>query len=158
VVKSVITLAFRRDPEKMETTDLSVEAFLKGPFFAFIQELVSSRRAFIAGLLIAEGHKHPKLNVFYYDQVVSGGIETLSRLIDRGTERGELKPTRLRDYPQLLVAPVLTAICWRQLFERHHHLDTDALLALTIELLTDAIRSPGHEKQGAPPHGKGEKR
>jgi hypothetical protein len=40
------------------------------------------------------------------------------------------KPTPLRDYPQLLFAPVITAIFWRQLFERHHHLDTDALLEL----------------------------
>ncbi|MBC8014103.1 MAG: TetR/AcrR family transcriptional regulator [Methyloceanibacter sp.] len=143
VVKSVITSHFDVIREKMESTDLSVEAFLKGPFLAFIQELVSSRRAFIARLLIAEGHKHPELTAFYYEQVVSRGIDTMTRLIDRGIERGELKPTPLRDYPQLLFAPVITAIFWRQLFERHHHLDTDALLRTNIELLTDAIRAPG---------------
>jgi AcrR family transcriptional regulator len=142
VVKSVITSHFDVIREKMENTDLSVEAFLKGPFLAFIQELVGSRRAFIARLLIAEGHKHPELTTFYYEQVVSRGIETMTRLIDRGIERGEFKPTPLRDYPQLLFAPVLTAIFWRQLFERHHHLDTDALLRTNIELLTDAIRAP----------------
>lgn len=145
VVKSVITSHFDVIREKMETTDLSVEAFLKGPFLAFIQELVGSRRAFIARLLIAEGHKHPELTAFYYEQVVSRGIETMTRLIDRGIERGEFKPTPLRDYPQLLFAPVLTAIFWRQLFERHHHLDTDALLRTNIELLTDAIRAPGRK-------------
>ena len=156
VVKSVITSHFDVLREKMETTKLSVEAFLKGPFLAFIQELVGSRRAFIARLLIAEGHKHPELTAFYYEQVVSRGIETMTRLIDRGIERGEFKPTPLRDFPQLLFAPVLTAIFWRQLFERHHHLDTDALLRTNIELLTDAIRAPGRE-----PHGgsvKGERR
>lgn len=145
VVKSVITAHFDLIREKMETTELSVEAFLKGPFLAFIQELVGSKRAFIARLLIAEGHKHPELTSFYYEQVVSRGIETMTRLIDRGIERGEFKPTPLRDYPQLLFAPVLTAIFWRQLFERHHHLDTDALLATNIELLTDAIRAPGRK-------------
>ena len=142
VVKSVITSHFDVLREKMETTELSVEAFLKGPFLAFIQELVGSKRAFIARLLIAEGHKHPELTAFYYEQVVSRGIETMTRLIDRGIERGEFKPTPLRDFPQLLFAPVLTAIFWRQLFERHHHLDTDALLRTNIELLTDAIRAP----------------
>ena len=143
VVKSVITSHFDVIREKMETTDLSVEAFLKGPFLTFIQELVSSRRAFIARLLIAEGHKHPELTAFYYEQVVSRGIDTMTRLINRGIERGEFKPTRLRDYPQLLFAPVITAILWRQLFEPHHHLDTDALLRTNVELLTDAIRAPG---------------
>jgi AcrR family transcriptional regulator len=142
VVRSVITSHFDVMREKMETTDLSVEAFLKGPFLSFIQELVGSKRAFIVRLLIAEGHKHPELTSFYYEQVVSRGIETLTRLIDRGVERGEFRPTRLRDFPQLLVAPALTAILWRGLFERHHHLDTDALLRTNIELLTDAIRAP----------------
>ena len=72
----------------------------------------------------------------------------MTRLIDRGIERGEFKPTPLRDYPQLLFAPVITAIVWRQLFERHHHLDTDALLATNIELLIDAIRAPGASQSG----------
>jgi AcrR family transcriptional regulator len=145
VIKSVITAHFDVMRQSMETTTLSSEAFLKGPFLSFLQELVCSKRAFIARLMIAEGHKHPELTKFYYDQVVSRGIETLTRLIDRGIERGEFRPTRLREFPQLLVAPALTAILWRQLFERHHHLDTDGLLATNIELLTDAIRASGRE-------------
>ena len=67
----------------------------------------------------------------------------MTRLIERGIERGEFKPTPLRDYPQLLFAPVLTAIIWRGLFERHRHLDTNGLLKTNIDLLTDAIRAPG---------------
>ncbi len=152
VVRSVITSHFDVIRERMETTELSAEDFLKGPFLAFIQELVGSRRAFIARLLIAEGHKHPELTAFYFETVVLRGIETLTRLIDRGVERGEFRPTRLRDFPQLLVAPALTAIIWRSLFERHRHLDTDAMLATNIELLVDAIRMPRAESGsgGAP--------
>jgi AcrR family transcriptional regulator len=142
VVRSVITSHFDVIRGRMETTELSVEDFLKGPFLAFIQELVGSKRAFIARLLIAEGHKHPELTAFYFETVVSRGIDTLTRLIDRGIESGEFKPTRLRDFPQLLVAPALTAIIWRTLFERHRHLDTNAMLATNIELLVDAIRAP----------------
>jgi AcrR family transcriptional regulator len=142
VVRSVITSHFDVIRERMETTELSVEDFLKGPFLAFIQELVGSKRAFIARLLIAEGHKHPELTAFYFETVVSRGIDTLTRLIDRGIESGEFKPTRLRDFPQLLVAPALTAIIWRTLFERHRHLDMNAMLATNIELLVDAIRAP----------------
>ena len=149
VVKSVITSHFDMIRDKMEATELSVEAFLKGPFLSFIQELVGSKRAFIARLLIAEGHKYPELTKFYYDQVVSRGIETMTRLIDRGIERGEFKPTPLRNYPQLLFAPVITAIFWRQLFERHHHLDTDGLLKTNIDLITDAIRAPGRAPKGS---------
>ncbi|MGE5259957.1 MAG: TetR/AcrR family transcriptional regulator, partial [Actinomycetota bacterium] len=95
VVRSVITSHFDVIRQQMEQTDLPVEAFLKGPFLSFVQELVSSKRAFIARLLIAEGHKHPELTAFYYEQVVSRGIETMTRLIERGIERGEFKPTPL---------------------------------------------------------------
>ena len=146
VVRSVITSHFDVLRGQMETTTLSTEAFLKGPFLAFIQELVGSKRAFIARLLIAEGHKHPELTKFYYDNVISRGIETLTHLIDRGVERGEFRKTALRDYPQLLVAPVLTAILWRALFERHHHLDTNKMLETHVGLLVDAIRAPGATK------------
>jgi AcrR family transcriptional regulator len=145
VIKSVITAHFDVMRQKMDATTLSSEEFLKGPFLSFLQELVCSKRAFIARLMIAEGHKHPELTKFYYDQVVSRGIATLTRLIDRGVERGEFRKTRLSEFPQLLVAPALTAILWRALFERHHHLDTDGLLATNIDLLTDAIRAPGRK-------------
>ena len=59
VVRSVISAHFDVVREKMETTELSAEAFLKGPFLRFIQELVGSRRAFIVRLLIAEGTSIP---------------------------------------------------------------------------------------------------
>ncbi|MCJ7599514.1 MAG: TetR/AcrR family transcriptional regulator [Methyloceanibacter sp.] len=146
VVRSVITSHFEVMRGQMETTTLSVEDFLKGPFLAFMQELVGSKRAFIARLLIAEGHKHPELTKFYYDNVVSRGTEAMTLMIDRGIERDEFRPTALRDFPQLLFAPVLTAILWRALFERHRHLDTDKMLQTHIGLLVDAIRAPKTNK------------
>ena len=67
----------------------------------------------------------------------------MTRLIDRGIERGEFKPTPLaRLSAAALRARSLTAIIWRGLFERHRHLDTDGLLRTNIELLIDAIRAP----------------
>ncbi len=143
VVRSVITSHFDVIRQQVETTTLSVEDFLKGPFLSFIQELVCSKRVFIVRLLIAEGHKHPELTKFYFDSVVSRGMETLRGLIERGVERGEFRATGLREFPQLLIAPMLTAILWRALFESHHHLDTDALLETHIDLMLDAIRAPG---------------
>jgi len=155
VIRSVITPLFDAMRERMLATDLSSEAFLKGPFLAFVQELVGSRRVLIARLLIAEGHKHPELTKFYYDHVIAKGRETLQAFIDRGVARGEFRPTRLRDFPQLIIAPVLLSVVWRTLFERHHHLDTDALLATHVDLLIEAIRAPGSEAQAM---GKGEVR
>ena len=71
VIRSVITSHFELLRERMETTELSTEEFLKGPFLSFIQELPGSRRAFIVRLLISEGYKHPELTQFYYENVIS---------------------------------------------------------------------------------------
>jgi len=140
VVRGVITSHFDVMRGQIETTTLSVEDFLKGPFLGFIQELVCSKRVFIVRLLIAEGHKHPELTKFYFDTIVARGLETLRGLIDRGVARGEFRETELREFPQLLVAPMLMAVIWRALFERHHHLDTDAMLKTHIDLIVDAIK------------------
>jgi AcrR family transcriptional regulator len=145
VIRSVISPLFDAMRERMLTTDLSCEEFLKGPFLSFVQDLVRSRRVLIARLLIAEGPKHPELTAFYYDHVIAKGKETLRAFIDRGIERGEFKPTALRDFPQLIIAPALLAVIWRTLFERHHHLDTDALLKTHVDLILDAIRASGRQ-------------
>jgi AcrR family transcriptional regulator len=148
VVRSVISPLFDAMRERLLTTELSCEDFLKGPFLSFVQELVGSRRVLIVRLLIAEGPKHPELTKFYYEQVISKGRETLQAFIDRGIARGEFKPTPLRDFPQLIIAPMLMAVIWRTLFERHHHLDTNALLKTHIDLILDAIRAPGRASEG----------
>src|SRR5262249_2471676 len=53
VIRSVITPLFDAMRERMLGTELTCEAFLKGPFLAFLQDLVLSRRVLIARLLIA---------------------------------------------------------------------------------------------------------
>ena len=148
VIRSVISPVFDQMRKRMLATDLSSQAFLKGPFLSLLQDLVKSRRMQIARLLIAEGHKHPELTAFYYEHVISKGRDTLQAFIDRGVERGEFKPTALRDFPMLIIAPVLMAVVWRSLFERHVHLDTDALLKTHIDLLLDAIAAPGRTPEG----------
>jgi len=148
VIRSVISPVFDEVGKRMLATDMPSEAFLKGPFLSFLQELVKSRRMLIARLLISEGHKHPELTAFYYDHVISKGKETLRAFIERGVERGEFRETALRDFPQLIIAPALMAVIWRSLFEGHIHLDTDALLKTHMDLVLDAIRAPGRSPSG----------
>jgi len=146
VVKSVITPAFDAIRGQIEITTLPTEEFIKGPFLAFIQELVKSRRAVIARLLIGEGHKHPELTQFYFEHIVSRGLQTLQSLIDRGVARGEFRKTPLRDFPQLIIAPVLVSILWRGLFEPYRHLDTDRLPVPEQQ----EQREAGEEHEGGP--------
>ena len=152
VLKTFIKPGFDALIEQISNTDLSSEAFLRGPFLRFLQEFAKSRRALVVRLMVAEGHKHPELTRFHVDNVINPGIAALQQLVDRGVERGEFRKTALRDFPQLLIAPVLMSVIWRTLFERHRHLDTDALLETHIGLILDAItNTPSAEEKGASP-------
>ena len=152
MLKTFIKPGFDALIAQIDETDLTPEEFLRGPFLAFLQDFAKSRRAIVVRLMVAEGSKYPELTRFHMENVVEPGIAALQRLIDRGVERGEFRPTPLRDYPQLLIAPVLMSVIWRLLFERHRHLDTDAFIETNIGLILDAITvNASDEEKGAGP-------
>ena len=148
VLKTFIKPGFDALIGQIGKTDHSSEEFLRGPFLKFLQEFAKSRRALVVRLMVAEGHKHPELTRFHMENVIEPGIEALQQLIDRGVERGEFHETPLRDFPQLLIAPVLMSVIWRTLFERHRHLDTDALLETHVGLILDAICTNSNGDKG----------
>ncbi len=129
-------------------TELSADEFLQGPFLDFISKLPDSPARIVVRLLIAEGHKHPDLTAYYFDQVISGGMDALRQLIDRGVRHGEFRQSSLGEFPQLLVAPVLMSIIWKALFQKHCPLDTDKLLQTHIDLILRAIKSPPGDTTG----------
>lgn len=144
VLKAFIKPGFDALIDQVYKSDMPPADFLRGPFLDFMKEFASSRRAMVVRLMVAEGYKHPELTRFHMENVIEPGIEAMQTLLDRGVERGEFRATALRDFPQLLIAPVLMSMIWRILFERHRHLDTDAMLDTHVELILTAI-SAGKE-------------
>jgi AcrR family transcriptional regulator len=142
VIRSVVVPRVDALKTAIADSDLSAEAFLRGPFLKFIQQLPDSPARIVVRLLVAEGPKHPDLTGFYFDQVVSGGLDAVRQLIQRGVQQGEFRRTQLDAFPQLLIAPVLVSIVWKTLFDRHSRLDTDKLLEAHIDLIVTAIKAP----------------
>ena len=131
-------------------TELSAEEFLQGPYLEFIQKLPDSPVHIVVRLLIAEGPKHPDLTAYYFDQVISGGMDALRQLINRGVRHGEFRQSDLAEFPQLMISPVLMSIIWKTLFQKHYPLDTDKLLQTHIDLILRAIKiQPGDTSGGA---------
>ncbi len=124
----------------IDNTDLGVEAFLRGPFLDMARELPRSRVRHLIRLMIAEGPKHPDLTRWYWDNVLSRGLAALQRLLRRGVESGEIAPSAIERFPQLLVAPVMFSVIWTLIMQRHHELDTDAFLEAHIDLVLTAIK------------------
>lgn len=140
VVKSIVVRRVDALIEAVETTEMSSEDFIRGPLADFMKGIPGSPVAIVIKLLIAEGQRHPDLVDYYWDHVVSKGLEAITLFVRRGVERGEFRETAVSDLPQLVLAPMMLSIIWRLLFTKRD-LDTDKLINTQIDMLLTYIKA-----------------
>lgn len=139
VVKSVVVRRVDALVSAVETTELTSEEFIRGPLLEFMKQVPGSPVAIVIRLLISEGHRHPDLVDYYWDNVVSKGLQAITGFIERGVERGEFRKTAASDQPQLVLAPMMLSMIWRIVFTRHE-LDTDKLMETQIDMLLAYVK------------------
>lgn len=139
VIKNVVIRRVDALVLAVEETNLSSEDFLRGPLLDFMKRVPGSPIAVVIRLLVSEGHKHPDLVDYYWDNVVSKGLEAISSFIERGVHRGEFKNTAITKQPQLVLAPMMLAMIWRILFTKRS-LDTDKLMETQIDMILTYIK------------------
>lgn len=140
VIRSVVMRRIDALLAAVENTELSSEAFMRGPLADFMKNVPGSPVAVVIRLLIAEGQRHPDLVDYYWDNVVAKGLTALTTIVERGVERGEFRDTDVTRLPQLVLAPVMVSVIWRILFARHE-LDTDRLIETQIDMLLTYIKA-----------------
>jgi len=118
----------------VDSSELSAEEFLRGPFFEFVKTLPGSPISILIRLMIAEGPKHPDLLQFYWDNVVSRGLAAITELLERGVQQGEFRRSVVNELPHLFAMPVLFSVVFRSLFEKQCP-NTDKLIGTQIDLL-----------------------
>ncbi len=101
----------------------------------FAREIAGTKRGDIVRLVISEGARFPSLSEFYYREVVERGIAAMSRMIEYGIARGEIRNAELARFPQIVVAPAMVAIVWQGLFGAYAPLDAVAMLRVHIDLI-----------------------
>lgn len=92
-------------------------------------------------LLISEGQRFPELVSFYYEEILSNGLEVLRGIIARGIERGEFRDTGMATYPMLLMSPVMASFIWNHLFSDRQRLELPALLDIHLETMLDGLKA-----------------
>jgi AcrR family transcriptional regulator len=113
----------------------SIRDMIEGVGLNFIREIVSTPRADIVRLIIAEGPRFPSIADFYYREVISRGLAGMRALIELAIARGEIRQKGLANYPQILVAPAIVAVIWKGLFERHSPLDAIEMFRVHLDLI-----------------------
>jgi len=68
------------------------------------------------------------------------GIAAMQALLSFGIARGEIKNERLKEFPQLVIAPALVALIWQGMFAKFAPLDVRAMLHTHIDLLLGTER------------------
>ena len=146
VIRSVVMRRMDALLAAVEKSELSSEAFIRGPLVAFMKGLPGSPVAVVIRLLIAEGQRHPDLVDYYWDNVVSKGLQAMTELLERGVRNGEFRETAVTELPQLIIAPAMVSLIWRILFARHE-LDTDRLIETQIDMLLAYIKGCTEQEQ-----------
>ena len=140
VVRSFVVPRIDALTEIIESSELSSEEFLRGPFLDFVKTLPGSPISVVIRLMIAEGPKHPDLVQFYWDNVVSRGLGAISELLQRGVQTGEFRKSAVTEQPHLFIMPVLFSVIFNLLFDQQS-IDTNRLIETQIDLLITHLKS-----------------
>jgi AcrR family transcriptional regulator len=115
--------------------DVPIRVVLQRFAELFIREVYETRRRDVLRLVMTEGPRFPELAEFYYRHVVGRAIAAMRVLLNRAAERGEIPHAAVLTFPQLVVAPMITAIIWSGLFDRFEPLDAAALMHAHLDIL-----------------------
>jgi len=126
----------------VEESGLSAVEFIRGPFLTMLKSLPDSPVKVMVRLMFAEGHNHPDLVAFYWDNVVTPALGMMETLLARGVENGEFRRTSVNEFPQLLASPVIFSLVWHQVFGARQRLDPDRLIETHIEAMLNYIAAP----------------
>lgn len=126
--------------------EVSTEALIRLLLVRIYAFFETAEMRTIFRIISTEGPYNPALAEMYHRQVISRGRPALRRLMARGIARGEIAPGPLADQPEIIVAPVLMALVWRQTFGEIDPIPGQAFHAAHIELLLSGlIRRPEPE-------------
>lgn len=134
VVRSLVMPRVDALTASIDTSELTAEEFLRGPFLEFVKKLPGSPISVVIRLMIAEGPKHPDLVQFYWDNVVSRGLAAITSLLERGVASGEFRRTEVNALPHLVIMPVVFSVVFQLLFKKQS-LDTDKLIEAHVDML-----------------------
>lgn len=94
----------------------------------------------ILATLIGEGDRFPDLSQQFFEELIQRNQQTLRAVIKKGEDTGEFRTTKLSEYTQIVIAPVIISAIWRLQFQRISPLDLEEYAETHIELLLTALK------------------
>jgi AcrR family transcriptional regulator len=141
VVRSMIRPVFDQLIPYVENFAGSAEALLcelQARHYAHVVKNAKARA--ILRLLIAEGGKFPQLSDIFYREIIEPGVSALRQVLERGEASGEFRKTKVKDFPQILVAPGVLAVMWNLILGARYQLDLDSYMSAHREFVLHGLK------------------
>jgi len=106
--------------------------------------VVSNEKArAILRLLIAESGKFPQLADIFHREIIAPGVSAMRQVLAKGEASGEFRKSRVKDFPQIVIAPGVLATIWRLVFGERNQLNLHAFMAAHMDFVLHGLRKRG---------------
>lgn len=101
----------------------------------------STRVSGIPKLIFAEAGNFPELARFYVAEVVESGHDVIAAIVRRGIARGEFRAVDPDDTAQLIAAPLIVIMMWRNSLAQHatHKIDPLRFIEAHLDMLHHSL-------------------
>jgi len=141
VVRNMIQPVFEHLIPYVENFSGSAGALLRELQERHYAHVVRNEKArAILRLLIAEGGKFPQLSDIFYREIIEPGVTALRQVLEKGEASGEFRKTKVREFPQILVAPGILAVMWMLILGDRYRLDLDAYMSAHREFVLRGLK------------------
>src|SRR5271155_2905555 len=123
-----------------ETHEGSTADLLRAQFSFIYQHIVEDkRRREVVRMLIAEAPRFPALADRYHEEILRPCLDMLRQAIQRGVDRGEIRPSAVTDCPLVIIAPIALVDVWMMMFDERYPLDLKTYFDAHIELVLNGL-------------------
>ena len=121
----------------------STRALLRLVLSRIYERIINTSAVVLFRIVVGEGQRFPELAAMYRRLAIERGMTLITRILDRGVERGEIRRAPAATEPRLIVAPALMAALWTSLFQGDAPMDRARFLEAHLDLLLNGLFVPG---------------
>lgn len=86
---------------------------LRGLMTSWWDKIGNTKLSGLTKLMVAEAGNFPDLARFYQEEVIDRGEKLVSKMLERGIARGEIRPVDIPIASRILIAPILMMMLWK---------------------------------------------
>lgn len=102
-------------------------------------QLFATDLSILVRIILSEGSRHPAIAELYHQNTIAKGRELISRIIERGIARGELRRGPATELPIVIASPMIMAMVWKTTFDRIAPVAVEQFLDAHLDLVLNGL-------------------